>query len=95
MGVGSPGLEQSGEGPAEASRGSIQVDGGGGGEKPKSGHSPFVREEYREWWEARFCCKNWNRSGPKAIDDPSLYLPPMGLYFVKKAFGGSEQVSTI
>ena len=93
MGVGCPGPEQCGEEPAEASR--DRVDGHRGGDQPKSSHSPFVRAEYQEWRETRFCSENRHGSGPKAVGDPSLYLMPMDLHLVEKAYGGSEQVGTI
>ena len=93
MRVRRPSFQQSGEGPAEAGRGG--VDRRRGGDEPKSGHSPLVREKDREWWEARFRSENRHGSGPETVGDPSLHLPPMDLHLVEETFGGCEQVSTI
>ena len=54
-----------------------------------------MREEYREWWKPRFSSENRHCGVAKTIDDPSLHLALMDLDLVKKAFGRSEQVSTI
>ena len=93
MRVRRPSFEQSGKGPAEAGQGG--VDRRRGGDEPKSGHLPFVREKDREWRKARFRSENRHGSGPETVGDPSLHLPPMDLHFVKETFGGCEQVSTI
>ena len=93
MGLGCSGLKHCGKKPAEARRG--RVGGGRGGEEPESGHTPFVREENREWRKARFCGENRHWSGLEAIGDPPLDLTPMDLHLVKKALGRGKQVSTI
>ena len=93
MGVRCPGLEQCGQGPAEASQ--ERVDGRRGGDEPESSHPSFVREDYREWWKAQFCGENQHWSGLKAIGDPPLYLAPMDFHLVKKASGGGEQVGSV
>ena len=93
MRVRRPSFEQSGKGPAEAGRGG--VDRRRGGDEPKSGYSPFVREKEDDWWKARFRSENRHGSGPETVGDPSLYLPPVDLHFVKETFGGCEQVSTV
>ena len=93
MGVGYPGLEQSGNGSAKVGRGGVECR--GRGKQPKASHSPFVREGNRDWWQTGFCSEDWHRSGLETVGDPSLHLPPMDLHINKKAFGCSEQVGPI
>ena len=93
MGVGYPGLEQCGKGPAEAGRG--KVEGRRRGNEPNGSHPPFVRKEYHKLWQARFRCEDRHWSGTETVGDPPLHLPPMDLHLVEKAFGGGKQVGTI
>ena len=93
MRVRRPSLEHSGKGPAEAGRGGVGRR--RGGDEPKSGHPPFVREEDHEWWKARFRSENWHGSRPETVGDPSRHLPPVNLHLVKEPLGGFEQVSAV
>ena len=66
------------------------VDRRRGGDEPKSGHPPLVRKENCEGMKARLCGENRHWSGLKAVDDPSLHLPPMDFHLVNKSFAGFE-----
>ena len=82
-----------GKAPADVGRGGVTER--WGGDEHKSSHSHVMWKENSEWWEAPLGGKNRHGSGPEAVGDPSLHLPPMDFHLVEMSFGECEQVSPI